>query len=78
MTYRILVAGAGVAVDPLPEITLADEETWQGSVRFTVATSGDDLPVRFELYRTDQPPASEPYRLLVLMVDGHAPETPSP
>jgi uncharacterized membrane protein len=77
IAYQIVIAGAGVAVAPLPEITLADGETWREPVHFTVATSGSDLPVRFELYRVDRPAEGEPYRLLQLIVDGQAHENTS-
>lgn len=72
LTYRLVVAGAGVAVDPLPQPSLADGETWQGTVRFTVTASGSDLPIRFELYRLDLPTTETPYRLLRLVVAGQA------
>jgi uncharacterized membrane protein len=77
VTYAIMVGGAGIAVDPLPPIALANGETWSGPVRFTVSMEGDQLPVRFELWRgdtTQDPPTSAtPYRSLRLLVDGLRP-----
>jgi uncharacterized membrane protein len=71
--YELVVAGSGQAVSTMPDLTLADGETWKGPVRFTVTSAGVELPVRFELYRTDRANGSEPYRLLILIVDGEEP-----
>jgi uncharacterized membrane protein len=71
--YQLVVAGSGQAVGTMPDLTLADGETWQGPVRFTVTSAGTDLPVRFELYRLDNSTDSDPYRLLILIVNGEEP-----
>jgi uncharacterized membrane protein len=68
--YELVITGAGRAQDVLPDLTLDDGETWQGPVRFTVTTAGENLPVQIELYRDDQPTGSAPYRLLTLIVHG--------
>jgi uncharacterized membrane protein len=73
LRYEVVVGGAGQAVHVLPDLTLDDGQTWQGTVRFTVTQAGDRLPVRFELYRVDHQSDSEPYRQLELLVTGHQP-----
>ena len=70
VTYEIRVAGDGVAVGSVSPIAVKDGETGTVPIRFTVHQEGDQLPVYFELWRTDRPTASHPYRTLRLMVDG--------
>jgi len=78
VTYRVAIGGAGVAVETLPEIRLQDGETWTGIVRFTVQSEGENLPVTFELFRTDRSEDAEPYRELRLIVNGIAAGDPAP
>jgi uncharacterized membrane protein len=73
VSYTVAITGAGHSLDEPPSITLADGETWRQPVRFAVAEAGDNLPVRFELRRTDRSDESEPYRTLQLMVDAQTP-----
>jgi uncharacterized membrane protein len=70
VTYRVLVAGDGVMLDQLADVTLTDDETWRSDIRFTVSEVGERQEVRFELYRADQSPDRGPYRTLTLIVDG--------
>lgn len=79
-TYAIAVGDAGATVAPLPPVTVADGETWHGSVRFVVAEEGERLPVGVELRLAGENASSPPYRTLRLMVDaappGSAPAAP--
>jgi uncharacterized membrane protein len=67
--YRLVVGGAGRAVGTLSEEEIADGETWQKPVEFTVDASGERMPVYFDLYRVGEE-SSEPYRTLTLIVNG--------
>lgn len=71
--YSIEVRIDGEQVQEIGPISLAHEEKWEEPVTFVLSKAGEDLKVKFLLYRDDE---SEPYRELDLRLD--VKETPSP
>jgi uncharacterized membrane protein len=64
--YRIEVRVGDQPIGAAGPIALADGETWQAPVQFTLTGPGDDQKVEFLLYK-DADPA--PYRTLHLWID---------
>ncbi|MFN2228017.1 MAG: DUF1616 domain-containing protein, partial [Anaerolineae bacterium] len=69
-TYRIETLVGDQPIGDAGPISLADGETWEGPVQFTLPQPGDDQQVLFFLYRDGDP---EPYRSLRLWLNVTAP-----
>lgn len=72
--YDLRVAINGQEIARVPDINLADGETWRQPVPLQLPAVDASTPVDFELYREGDPPDAGPYRLLRLFVGVH----PSP
>jgi uncharacterized membrane protein len=73
-TFGLKVTGSARLIEPISPIRLVDGETWTGKIRFAVTQVGKHLPVQFDLVRLDGSGAADPYRELLLWVDGMEPD----
>ena len=73
-TFGLKVTGSARLVEPISPIRLDDGETWTEKIRFTVTQVGKHLPVQFDLVRLDGSGNVDPYRELLLWVDGMEPD----
>jgi uncharacterized membrane protein len=69
-TFGLQVTGSARLIEPISPIRLVDGETWTGKIRFAVTQVGKHLPVQFDLVRLDGSGNADPYRELLLWVDG--------
>jgi uncharacterized membrane protein len=72
-TFGLKVTGSARLIEPISPIRLADGEAWTGKIRFAVTQVGKHLPVQFDLVRLDGTGHADPYRELLLWVDGMEP-----
>ena len=73
-TFGLKVTGSARLIEPISPIRLVDGETWTGTIRFAVTKAGAHLPVQFDLVRLDGSGHADPYRELLLWVDGMEPD----
>jgi len=73
-TFGLKVTGSARLIEPIFPIRLANGETWTGKIRFAVTQVGKHLPVQFDLVRLDGSGNADPYRDLLLWVDGMEPD----
>jgi uncharacterized membrane protein len=73
-TYGLKVTGSARLIAPLSPIRLVDGEPWTGKIQFAVTQVGKHLPVQFDLVRLDGSGNPDPYRELLLWVDGMEPD----
>jgi uncharacterized membrane protein len=73
-TFGLKVTGSARLIEPISPIRLVDGETWTGKIRFVVTQVGKHLPVQFDLVRLDGSGNADPYRELLLWVDGLEPD----
>ena len=73
-TFSLKVTGSARLIEPISPIRLVDGETWTGEIRFAVTQVGKHLPVQFDLVRLDGSGNADPYRELLLWVDGMEPD----
>jgi uncharacterized membrane protein len=65
-SYRVEASTGGVLLAQLGPVELADGETWQAPLRYSLAQPDDDQQIEIVLFRDDQP---APYRTLRLWVN---------
>jgi uncharacterized membrane protein len=73
-TFGLEVTGSARLIEPISPIRLVDGETWSEKIRFAVTQVGTHLPVQFDLVRLDSSGNADPYRELLLWVDGMEPD----
>jgi uncharacterized membrane protein len=73
-TFDLKVTGSARLIEPIPPIRLGDGETWTRKIQFAVTQVGNHLPVQFDLVRLDGSGNADPYRELLLWVDGMEPD----
>jgi uncharacterized membrane protein len=73
-TFGLEVTGSARLIEPISPIRLVDGETWSEKIRFAVTQVGTHLPVQFDLVRLDSSGNADPYRKLLLWVDGMEPD----
>jgi uncharacterized membrane protein len=73
-TFGLEVTGSARLIEPISPIRLVDGETWTEKIRIAVTQVGKHLPVQFNLVRLDGSGNADPYRELLLWVDGMEPD----
>jgi uncharacterized membrane protein len=54
VSYRIEVLANNLKIETGEPIELADKQTWEGSVNFTLMTLGNNQKIEFWLYKNDE------------------------
>jgi len=73
-TFGLKLTGSARLIEPISPIRLVNGETWTGKIQFAVTQVGKHLPVQFDLVRLDGSGNADPYRELLLWVDGMEPD----